>query len=472
MASTVFNYLSNVKYVLNQYAFKQLSKDRVLVTTKHGSWLILTDKEFALLKKNQITQDPFLMKELHDSGVIITSENFKDVCEVQRKKCQSLSTGIQLHIISPTIRCTNSCLYCHVPSRPKSCKEFDMDEDTAKETVDFIMQCPSDNIHIEFQGGEPTLNFSIVQFIHEYAEEKSKVFNKKIRYNMVSNFQAMDEDIAGYIIKNKFGINTSLDGPKELHDKNRGTGSYEKVILWTEYFLKRNLHSISALPTITKSSLEMYEEIVDEYIKLGFRKIFLRYINQTGSAKKNWKKIGYSPEEYILFWKKALDHILNLNKSGVVFEESYTKLILNNLINNNIQGFTCFGSPCGSALIQCAYNYNGDVYACDESRSLEIFRLGNVKENTLKEVFTSPDALNIITISSGLYNKCDSCVWHPYCGTCVVNTYATQGTLHSKIPVDFDCKVRSQAIEYVLNKITLDNPDKKILLNWYSNHIF
>ena len=71
---------------------------------------------------------------------------------------------------------------------------IDMDLDTAKKTVNFIFQTPADNITIEFQGGEPTLNFETIKYINEYAKELNKSYGKGIEFLLVTNLNNMDDD--------------------------------------------------------------------------------------------------------------------------------------------------------------------------------------------------------------------------------------------------------------------------------------
>jgi radical SAM protein with 4Fe4S-binding SPASM domain len=127
----------------------------------------------------------------------------------------------------------------------------------------------------------------------------------------------------------------------------------------------------------------------------------------------------------------------------------------------------CLGAPCGACLIQASYNQWGDVYTCDEGRSCEIFKLGNVKKDSYKKVFSSSEALNFVGLTSCLSAMCDACEWHPYCSPCLVSTYGAQKNLISKIPSDFLCKIRKSQVEYLFKKLIFSD-DKKILFDWLS----
>ena len=71
--------------------------------------------------------------------------------------------------------------------------------------------------------------------------------------------------------------------------------------------------------TTTKESLAYPKEIIDEYLRLNLGSIFLRSLSPYGFATKTMKAIGYSSEEFVEFYKKALDYIIELNRRGHSF---------------------------------------------------------------------------------------------------------------------------------------------------------
>jgi radical SAM protein with 4Fe4S-binding SPASM domain len=189
-----------------------------------------------------------------------------------------------------------------------------------------------------------------------------------------------------------------------------------------------------------------------------------------GFARENWDKIGYTPEQYVDFWKKAFDYCLELNRRGKYFIEGTSVIIARKLLSREYQSYTCMGNPCGAGLSQTSYNYDGSIYACDEAKSFDIFKIGDVRKDSYKEVYASPRTLNIVSLSSGVNFLCDSCVWHPYCNSCMVSTYGSQGTPIPKLPMDTECKVRGAQIEHVFKTLTSSPENRKILLRWCSTN--
>lgn len=215
-----------------------------------------------------------------------------------------------------------------------------------------------------------------------------------------------------FLLKNKVSVCTSIDGPRHVHNKNRLTvscgDSFKKV---TRAFKKvqrvyrgRVKFRPNALATITRYSLGYPKQIVDEYRKLNLGSVHLRPLNPFGLAIKEWKHVGYTSDEFLNFYKKALDYILTLNIKGKVFYERTAKIFLGKIFNENDPGFFELRSPCGAAIGQLAYNYNGDVYTCDEGRMLgrlgdSAFKLGNVKNNSHKD-FINAEVTKSVSIAS------------------------------------------------------------------------
>ena len=470
----------NTPYAINNYKIHRFDDEHVLITAEHGSWIVLNKQEFDLLRTSNLIQDLNLFTALEDKGIILTEKNFDRVAQMYKERFHYLFNGINLQIVVPTLRCNLRCVYCGAASVPIKAKGYDMDEKTAKDVVDFMFQTPSEFFTIEFQGGEPLVNFPIVQYIIEYAKKEngSKTSEgewwrgkKNITFRLVSNLTPMDTDILDYLIKNKVSICTSLDGPKKLHDKNRiytKAGSYKIVTYWIDYIKKELKSECNAIPTVSKYSLPYAKEIVDEYLKHGLLGIKMRPLNITGTAVTAWEKVGYTSEQYVNFWKEFIEYTFRLNKKGIKVRDIDTVLMLSRMIALKPPFNACLGAPCGACLIQASYNQWGDVYTCDEGRSCEVFKLGNVKKDSYKKIFSSPEALNFIGLASCVSTMCDACEWHPYCSPCLVSTYGAQKNLISKIPSDFLCRIRGNQVEYLFKKLIFSEEEKRILLNWLS----
>ncbi len=472
MVWSLSNQKLNEPYINNKFNNFKFDEDHILITTDHASWVVLTNEEYKLLRLEKLNEDTNLFNTLEDKGIIITEKNINKVIKDFRERYHFLFKGPTLHIIVPTFRCNMKCIYCHSSVKSPKEKKYDMDEDTARAIVDFIFKSPSDNLVIEFQGGECLLNFDVVKMIVEYAEKISKKVNKKVLFNLVTNLSLMTEEILEFLIEhNIMGLATSLDGPEELHNKNRkylsGKGTYEEVVYWvkrikTKY---RKNFNLNALTTITRDSLSYPKEIPEELSKLGFDGVWLRFMNNLGFAKQQWKKIGYTPKEYLKFWKESSDYIIKINKEKP-FLEIMTTLLLKKILNKKDPMFVDIQSPCGAAITQMLYSYKGDIFPCDESKIYPIFKLGNVKESKYNEIFRHKTTTTMIDMSSKYATLCDACPWSPFCGICLVNIYKTTGTIIPKLAENFRCNIFKEMHKTIFKNLIFSEEHRKIYMNW------
>lgn len=463
----------NTEHTLNKCWHKRILNDTILVTTEHGGWNILNEKEYRLLRYNRIREDPNLFRLLEATGIIVTNNNFNRIVEAHRAHYAHLFTGTSLNIISPSLRCNHSCSYCFAKSQPEDSKGYDMSEETARAVIDFIMQSPNRYVTVEISGGEPLLNFDIVRYLFEYAKDVNSRFKKDLRFSIVTNLTSMDEDILAFLMENNVGISTSLDGPKEVHDKNRryrdGSGSYSDVIYWIDKI--RNEHNygrLNALPVITRHSLSYSHEIVDEYVSHGLMMLRLKYMAEVGFASTLWKKIGYIPGEYFDFWAETLNYMLELNRRGVAINEGMASLMLKKIMYVQNPGFTDLEFPCGAGITQNAFSNSGDIYTCDEGRSFDIFKIGNVHEDDYRTVLTSKSVASVVDLSSGLSLLCDECVWKPFCGLCIVWSYSATKSVIPKLPHDFRCQAHSMMFEDLFRRLISSPDERNLLLEWAS----
>ncbi|MCP4133198.1 MAG: His-Xaa-Ser system radical SAM maturase HxsB [bacterium] len=455
---------------LNFFRYKKMSDGNFLLTNDGGNYIFLDESCFQLLQnspeelptpvQNKLFESYFINDEIRNEGLI----------KQYRKKNSFLSEGPSLHIIVVTLRCDHSCAYCQTSRKNVDCSDFDMDIKTAERTVDFILKTTAKNINIEFQGGEPLANFATVKHIVEYINKKET--GKNIRLSIVTNMTYMDEEKFRFFMDNKVSICTSLDGPEEIHNKYRIVhkgNSFQNTVDWIERIRKENeqiyaetgeqFYRANALLTVTKDTLREYKSIVDLYVGMGLTQLFLRPMNPFGFGEKMHAVREYTAAEFIEFYTNALDYIIEINKSGTEFYESTAKIILTKVINKIDSNYLDQRSPCGAGIGQLAYNYNGDIFTCDEGRMVyemgdDIFLLGNVKNASYSDIMRSDTVLNLCVASclEGLPG-CNDCVYNPYCGVCPVYNYVLHGSLFAQMPVNDRCSILMGIHDYLFSKL-------------------
>ena len=456
MAKTYF--AEDDRHILNHIRSRKLG-DGYLVTTDHGSWAYLTEDEYRQLG-SRIKQP--LRATLESQGIII--DNIDKVISNYRNRMGYLFQGTSLHILVLTKRCNLSCVYCHAEATSSKSKKYDMDKETATKAVDLLFQSPSQAVTIEFQGGEPLLNFDVLKHIVEYAKEKNETAGKNLQFSLVTNLTKMTDQIFSFLKKNNIGICTSLDGCRKVHEKNRA--DYDATVKWIKKIRKD--HTVNAMLLATKHTLPYPKEVVDEYFNLGLEKIWIKPVNKIGHAADNWNTVGFTADEYLEFWKKAMEHIIEKNKKRA-FVEVYSRIILRKMLTNDNVNFTDLQSPCGAAIGQLAYNYDGQVYTCDEGKLFDIFNLGTVDDD-YSTIVTGAPACTISKASINDNPMCDSCAYKPYCGLCPVCSYAETNNIIPDMP-DRRCRILMGMFDFLFDKIVNDEKARKVLFDWVKTRI-
>lgn len=456
--------------------------DGYLVTNDAGRFFRLSPDDFKAYMGGTLRKGGELWGRLQKAGFVRDHLDFEAMAEDWRGKSSFLFQAAPLHIIVATLRCNHRCLYCHSSVVGMDRMDMDMTVDTAKKTVDFIFESPSPRLILEFQGGEPTLNWPVIKFVTRYARLKNQAAKRDLFVTMVSNMSLMDEEKYRFIVDEKIGICTSLDGPAEVHDKNRiytGGPSHELTVRWLERFREqaraeadgKRHYEPGALMTTTRLSLSHARPIVDEYLRLGMRGMFLRPLSPIGFAKRSWPKIGYTVPEFLAFYREALDHIIEVNKAGTPFFERHALVLLTKILRRTDPGYVDLRSPSGAALGVVAYDHDGSVYTGDEARMLaqegdRFFRVGKVGETRYNDIIDHP-VTKAAAMATLLENQpmCSQCAYKPYCGLDSVYNRAAQGGLWGHMPSNDRCRLYMGLFDIIFEKLQ-DESARAVFESW------
>ena len=454
--------------MINYFNFKPF-KDKFLITNDMGKYQFVSSETLHSMVKDLPIEDDVLSKL--KKNFFVYDEHEAILCERAKyyvrdsKKHLFCSTSLHIFVLANT--CNMSCVYCQAKDDTNIIHHA-MDFATAEKCVDVALQSPSRFLSFEFQGGEPLVNFETLKHIVLYTEENKG--SKCVSFNVVSNLTLLTEEMLEFLYEHKVGISTSLDGDKELHNKNRsftsGCGTYSIVVDKIKQIKERGL-SIGAIQTTTRYSLDKHKEIIDEYVKCGQTSIFIRPLTRLGTAARVWNEIGYTPEEFLDFYKKSLVYILELNKHGINICENHAVIFLKKILSGVSENYMELRSPCGAAVGQVAYFYDGNVFTCDEGRMLyemgdDAFKLGNVFENNYDDLMQSP-VCKSMCVSSCLESQlnCCDCVYQPYCGTCPVINLAQEKDLFFKNQNSFRCKIYGGMLDTIF-EILYENEKENI----------
>jgi uncharacterized protein len=472
-----FSFFEGNGYQLLPFKAIRLGGDKHVLTNIAGDYICLITDVYQKLVAHELQRAHPSFHDLKARHFITEgdpSAQLELLSTQYRTKQSHLAEFTALHIFVVTLRCDHSCQYCQVSRVSQDRAAFDMTAETAEKAVDLVFQSPSPYIKIEFQGGEPLLNFERIQQVVRLA--KAKANGRTVEFIITSNLAFLTDEILGFAKEHGIKFSCSLDGPPAIHNQNRprpGSNSYERTIEGISRIRQElGKDAVSALMTTTAGSLDSPETIIDEYVKQGFHSVFLRWISPFGFAVKSAQRIGYDTEEFLKFYKRGLDYTLNLNLSGVPMREAYAAIILRKILTPFQTGYVDLQSPSGLGLSVLVYNYDGDVYASDEARMLaemgdKKFCLGSVHEKTYEQLFFDTSLLETTwdTVLEGIPG-CSDCAFSPYCGTDPVYNYATQRDVIGHRPTSSFCRRNMEIIRHLFTILEENSERSRILRSW------
>jgi sulfatase maturation enzyme AslB (radical SAM superfamily) len=211
-------------YALLPFRFIHLDAERYVAVNEVGEWQTLKRPELEALVRKEIPGNTPLCYSLKSKHFIQDRDSnvAADLLVLKvRTKRQRIAEFTSLHMFVVTLRCNHSCKYCQVSRQSEDRSAFDMTIPMADKAIDFTFRSPARVIKIEFQGGEPLLNFEMIKYVVLKAEERNKAERRHLAFVVATNLSLLNEEILSFCKGHEILISTSLDGPEDLHNANR-----------------------------------------------------------------------------------------------------------------------------------------------------------------------------------------------------------------------------------------------------------
>ena len=160
----------------------------VLITNDIGEHALLSEPDYARYLGGKIENGDVLATGDGKTKGLLQKDFIRDQLDFAHLADRTVPRhlldwkGPNVHTVVVTLRCNFKCLYCHASVVGVEQTEKDMTVATARQVVDVIFQSPSPVLMIEFQGGEPLLNWPVVKFIVQYAKEKNKLHKRALHF--------------------------------------------------------------------------------------------------------------------------------------------------------------------------------------------------------------------------------------------------------------------------------------------------
>jgi len=287
--------------------------------------------------------------------------------------------------------CNLDCRYCYYLKKehlyPKG-ESFRMPDDILEEyIIQHIEASPEPVIRFSWHGGEPTvLGLDYFRKIADL-QRKHQPPNQHIANGMQTNGTLLDEDWCHFLATESFAVGLSLDGPQEMHDRNRVTKdqkpTFEQTVRGYRLLQKHRI-DCDILCVVNAHNVQYPTEVYRFFKKINAPYItFLPMVEPQPDAEGGVSPITVPAEAWGEFLCTIFDEWMSQDIGRIkvqIFEEAARTAF------GQDHSLCIFRPTCGDVPI---IEHNGDFYSCDHFVEPE-HRLGNIQEKPLMELLESP----------------------------------------------------------------------------------
>lgn len=304
-----------------------------------------------------------------------------------------------------THACNLKCSYCYETHKQNAYMTIDLAKNIILKEAEMIEHSDKfDEIQIDFMGGEPLMNFTLIKEIVEWLEKGA--INVPWVCFASTNATLINDDIKDWLKKHKkyMILGISYDGTSKMQSQNRGTDNYEIDLdffynLWPEQTFQM---------TISKETLPFLAEGVLSVQRKGYE------INASLAQGINWTmEDAKLYREQLCLLKEAylkdvkLRPFNRLTRYVDVFNLAPTE-------RRQIHG-------CGSGLNMVTYDVDGKKYGCHMFTPI-VLGTGAIGVNAIEwekeDLMADP--------------YCETCVLRRFCPTCPGFNYKFRGSFASR----------------------------------------
>jgi uncharacterized protein len=367
------------------------------------------------------------------------------ILPLQKKHKNGMKNPFHVMII-PTLGCPSKCSYCWSSEEGSPV----MNIDTIRDIVAWLKDFRTDRVTFTFHGGEPLLAGP------DFYREALPLLAEGLRdltpeFAVQTNLWRMTPEIARILAEYHVPVGSSIDGPKDITDSQRGLGYFEKTMRGYEIARAHGL-DVRFICTFTNRSVKHRQEIFDFFLENGFTLKLHPALPSLRS--KNPREWALEPAEYgellVYLLDKSLEHMGEIEVMNI-----------NDLCRCV---FTRRGTVC--TFVDCMGNTfavgpDGSIYPCYRFVGMQEYVMGNVKDHPSMDELMQSDAGKLMSrFREYVDSSCSDCSYIRYCrGGCPYNAMApTPGEIRGVDPHCTAYKRIFGEINERLNREMLDTP--------------
>lgn len=335
--------------------------------------------------------------------------------------------------------CNLRCGYCFADTGSfGGCRQL-MSRETAEQAVEFAITGSRNrhNLELDLFGGEPLMNWPVVEHIINYVRKREAETGKNIKLTLTTNGTLLNDEKIEFLNENRVMLVLSLDGRKETHDAMRPfpnkSGSYDAAVKGFKKVIdSRDGKNYYLRGTYTHFSKEFCDDVLD-MTKVG-KEISVEPVVGTDEP---WvlteEDLPIIFEEY----DKLAREYLKRRRRGEPFDFFHFNIALDNgpCVAKRLAG-------CGAGHEYFAVTAEGDIYPCHQFVGREKYKLGTLSTGVVK-----PEQVRTFRHCHVMTKKeCSECWARFFCsGGCHANADLINGDINK--PYEYGCKLQKKRLE-------------------------
>lgn len=315
-----------------------------------------------------------------------------------------------------TLACCFSCNYCG--SKGGKARENELTTEECFSVADQLKELGCRRVSLI--GGEVFMR-------RDWKEIVLRMTTQGISVNVITNGFLFTEQMLSELKDcNVESVSVSLDGPREVHDKYRQEGSFDRAVRALESLTKSGIPTsvISTLNAENSLLLNEFYEFLKPYPIFAWQ---LQACSPMGNAAKNGVNFAFDQGKVIRFVKehaKGAPFMMGVADNIGYFTPEEGS------IRGNLSGVAYF-KGCSAGISAIGIDSVGNVRGC-ESMYDERFTEGNLRQESLREIWEDEKrfSYNRQFTKNDLTGKCATCEMGEYCaGGCRSYNYFVHGKL-------------------------------------------
>ncbi len=367
-------------------------------------------------------------------------------------------------ILNISQTCNLACIYCYGDEGEYG-KAGYLSTERAYQIIDwFIDNSGATNaLAISFFGGEPLLNFPIIQKCVEYSQQKAKDRGKKISFGVTTNGTLLTHAIAKWLKNNKIQLNLSYDGYLQQQQRKYKNGSSSHPDLEKAIAILRDLYGANfKITTTLATDTADIDAIRREHYTIGCNRFQIRRASPVHTVDtENTEK--YAQLNTILNSDEMLTALLD------DIERQFSKIYLsiknrNWQIENDFKKiFSILATKkkrhyyCGAGKGLLSVNTEGYVYPCHRFIGHPDYGMGIIEnfDPAARDFYFSRQVDTILT--------CSTCWARYFCGGgCLYENMKGSDSIPTQSA--FYCTIQKKTIETAIRLFASFNDEDKVFL--------